>query len=302
MNKTIFIMLVGLPGSGKSTYAKLLKKQYNAIICSSDAVRKKITGDENNQKNNNEVFLILHRRIKELLKNGENVIYDATNIKSKSRRAFLLELEKIPCIKKCIIMATPLRTCYVNNICRARNVPNEVIEKMYKQWKTPYWFEGWNEIEIKYFKDIEYNSIFNWIESYRKYNQDNEHHKNTLGEHCRLVGLNLNENLLLKCAGNLHDCGKPYTKSFINNKGKQCDEAHYYEHHSCGAYDSLFFTYPDGINALDVSILINLHMMPYHWENDKNNGEQTKEKYRKLWGEQLFINVMKLHEADKQYS
>lgn len=50
MDKPIFIMLVGLPGSGKSTYAELLKKQYNAIICSSDEARKKITGDENNQK------------------------------------------------------------------------------------------------------------------------------------------------------------------------------------------------------------------------------------------------------------
>ena len=149
MNKPTFTMMVGLVGSGKSTYAKQLAKETNAIICSSDAIREELCGDENSQDNNDEVFKILHSRIKENLKNGKNVIYDATNINSKRRRAFLSELRRIPCVKKCVIMTTPFEMCCNQNESRDRVVPYEVIERMYKNWNTPYWFEGWNEIEIK---------------------------------------------------------------------------------------------------------------------------------------------------------
>lgn len=300
MSKPAFTMMVGLVGSGKSTYAKQLAEETNAIICSSDAIREELCGDENLQDNNDEVFKILHSRIKENLKNGKNVIYDATNINSKRRRAFLSELRNIPCVKKCVIMATPFKMCCIQNESRNRVVPYEVIERMYKNWNTPYWFEGWNEIEIKYPDDFEINNVIGiWISDHMDYDQDNPHHSCTLGQHCNLVGQALKDDMLLHCAGLLHDCGKPFTKSFVNSKGEETDIAHYYQHHCCGSYDSLFFRYPDEVDKLDVSVLINLHMMPYFWEKDKEHGEKTRQKYQKLWGNELYNNVMKLHEADK---
>ena len=93
MNKSIFTMLVGLPGSGKSTYAAEQHEKYGTHVCSSDAIRAEL-GDVNDQSNNEKVFQILHRRIKDYLRNGESVIYDATNIKSKRRRAFMAELKE----------------------------------------------------------------------------------------------------------------------------------------------------------------------------------------------------------------
>ena len=300
MSKPTFTMMVGLVGSGKSTYAKQLAEETNAIICSSDAIREELCGDENSQENNEEVFKILHSRIKENLKNGKNVIYDATNINSKRRRAFLSELRNIPCIKKCVIMATPFEMCCIQNESRDRVVPYEVIERMYKNWNTPYWFERWDKIEIKFPDDFEINNVIGiWISDHMDYNQDNPHHSCTLGQHCNLVGKALKDDMLLHCAGLLHDCGKPFTKSFINSKGEETDIAHFYQHHCVGAYDSLFFRYPLEVNKLDVSVLINLHMMPYFWEKDKEHGEKTRQKYQKLWGDRLYNNVMKLHEADK---
>ena len=300
MSKPTFTMMVGLVGSGKSTYAKQLAEETNAIICSSDAIREELCGDENSQDNNEEVFKILHSRIKENLKNGKNVIYDATNINSKRRRAFLSELRRIPCVKKCIIMATPFDDCCEQNNLRNRVVPYEVIERMYKNWNTPYWFEGWDKIEIKFPDDFEINNVIGiWISDHMDYDQNNPHHSCTLGQHCNLVGQALKDDMLLHCAGLLHDYGKPFTKSFINSKGEETDVAHYYQHHCVGAYDSLFFRYPDGVDRLDVSILINLHMMPYFWDKDKEYGEKTRQKYQKLWGDKLYNNVMKLHEADK---
>lgn len=300
MNKPTFTMMVGLVGSGKSTYAKQLAEETNAIVCSSDAIREELCGDENSQENNEEVFKILHSRIKENLKNRKNVIYDATNINSKRRRAFLSELRNIPCVKKCVVMATPFEVCCNQNESRNRVVPYEVIERMYKNWNTPYWFEGWDEIEIKFPDDFEINNVIGiWISDHMDYDQNNPHHSCTLGQHCNLVGQALKDDMLLHCAGLLHDCGKPFTKSFINSKGEEADVAHYYQHHCCGSYDSLFFRYPDEVDRLDVSILINLHMMPYFLEKDKEHGEKTRQKYHKLWGNELYNNVMKLHEADK---
>ena len=46
MSKPTFTMMAGLVGSGKSTYAKQLAEETNAIICSSDAIREELYGDE----------------------------------------------------------------------------------------------------------------------------------------------------------------------------------------------------------------------------------------------------------------
>ncbi len=295
------ICMVGLPGSGKSTYAKELADEMRAVICSSDAIREELCGDENSQDKNEDVFKILHSRIKESLRKGVNVIYDATNINSKRRRAFLSDIRNIPCIKKCIIMAVPFNDCCEQNNSRERVVPHEVIERMYKNWNTPYWFEGWDEIEIKFKDDFEIANVIDiWISDNMYLNQDNPHHSCSLGQHCALVGQALTKNNLLHCAGLLHDCGKPFTKSFVNSKGEETNVAHYYNHQCCGAYDSLFFAYPDDVDRLDVSVLINLHMMPYFWKKDKEHGEKTRQKYQKLWGNEMYNNVMKLHEADKK--
>ena len=48
MNPT-FIMMVGLPYSGKSYYAEKLSKEYGAVVHSSDAIRAEILGDVQDQ-------------------------------------------------------------------------------------------------------------------------------------------------------------------------------------------------------------------------------------------------------------
>ena len=296
----MFIMMVGLPGSGKSTYAKELAREYNAIICSSDSIREELYGDENFQNQNEKVFQILHKRIKQYLKDGVSVIYDATNINSKRRRAFLNEIKKFHSTKMCVIMATRFDRCCDRNEHRLKRiVPYDVITRMYKNWNTPYWYEGWDIIKLKYEDDIPiYDNPHNLIFNYRNYNQDNPHHKETLGQHLKLVANEFEEDTTLYYAGLLHDCGKIFTKSFINSKGEKTDIAHYYQHHCVGAYNSLFYIFKGDVESLDVSILVNLHMMPYNWEKGFENSEKIKRKYQKLWGDKLYNDVMLLHAAD----
>lgn len=303
-NKPTFTMLVGLPGSGKSTYAAEQHEKYGVHVCSSDAIRKELAGDENSQENNEDVFKLLHKRVKEYLKNGESVIYDATNVKSKRRRAFLKELKYIPCEKVCIIFRTPYDICVANQTNRDRKVPEEVIRGMYMKWDTPYWFEGWDNIYIKNGYDINnypdrlIKTPRDFIYTYAYYSQDNEHHKLGLGDHCLYTAKLIDGGLVLRNAAAIHDCGKPFSKTYVNMKGELTANAHYYGHEHIGAYEALFYEYP-GIHELDVSILVNLHMIPYGWEKEKDNGTKTREKYRKIWGDKLYGMVLRLHEADK---
>ena len=105
-----FIMLVGLPGCGKSSYAKKLKDE-GYIIHSSDAIREELFGDVNSQKDNTKVFDVLHKRIKDDLTKGISCVYDATNMSMKRRKAFLDEISKISCSKKCVLFVVPIEVC-----------------------------------------------------------------------------------------------------------------------------------------------------------------------------------------------
>lgn len=186
-------------------------------------------------------------------------------------------------------------------------MPDYVIERMYKSFDTPYFYEGFDHVSIEYWKGGCSGSLLpmSWAINYKDYNQDNPHHELTLGAHCINAFFWLYNNKLydnasigtIMHAALIHDCGKPFCKTFKNNKGETTDIAHYYGHEHVGAYDSLFFTYVAGISSLFVSALISNHMKPYVWERDNN--EKMYNKYKKLWGDYFMECVMILHEADK---
>lgn len=301
MNKPTFIMMVGLPGSGKSYKAKELAVEYNANIHSSDSIREELLGDINAQDANNVVFATLHNRIKEDLRNGKSCIYDATNISYKRRMAFIQELKNIPCEKICVVMATPYEQCLNNNKSRERNVPEYVIERMYRQFDAPWYYEGWDSICLEYFSDSRnsFGLAQSWLNDIKDYNQDNSHHALTLGEHCLQAVKYLDEHIpvsdSVRYATMIHDCGKPFCKTFVNGKGEITEQAHYYSHEHTGSYDSLF--YDILCSNLYVAVLIRWHMQPYYWEKD--NSEKLHNKYKNLWGDKLYNDIMKLHEADK---
>ena len=68
-------LMVGIQGSGKSTYSQKLSKELGCKIISSDEVRKMYPNLE--EKN---VFPEVYRLCAEELKNNNDVIFDATNI------------------------------------------------------------------------------------------------------------------------------------------------------------------------------------------------------------------------------
>lgn len=300
---TKFFMCIGLVGSGKSEQAKKLATEYNAAVFSSDTLREELFGDINEQSRNQELFDELHRRVKNCLKNGKSAIMDCTNINYKKRMAFLSELKNIPCEKIAVLMATPYEKCLKRNAERERKVPEDVIKRMYTHFNCPWYYEGWDRIDVVYDNYVEDYKMWarEWVESVRDFDQKNSHHTLSLGDHCFEAMKYIDNNtpmcyqtyVELRYAAMLHDEGKIFTKNFFDAKGNPSDEAHYYSHQYCGAYDSLFYKMLG--NHLYVAQLIQFHMHPYmSWRQS----EKSKKRDRKILGEQLFKDIMLLHQAD----
>lgn len=138
-------IMIGVPGSGKSYVAHEMAESLNAVIHSSDDIREELFGDANVQSGNNEVFALMHKRVKEDLIAGKNVIYDATNTRLKGRMNLFKMFggdSKITAIR----VKASLKTCLNRNAQRNRVVPPDVIRRFYFQFEPPVMNEGWSEI------------------------------------------------------------------------------------------------------------------------------------------------------------
>lgn len=315
----LLIMMAGLLGSGKSTYAEsiIVSMEYYSltptvsykvkpIIHSSDKLRKELFGNEATQGDNNILFAELHKRIKSDLIAGKDVIYDATNISKKLRRHFLNEIKNIVCTPICVCMMTSYETCVENNESRDRKVPQDVITRMRLNWQPPHYSEGFEEIKYVFSdtdKYINQYNIHSFFEKADVFDQENKHHTLTLGQHCSNAAIYIQEyypeNYNLLIAAMLHDVGKLDTQTRTNKKGIDDGDCHYYNHHSVGAYNIPFylrnakqFTDED---ITYISNLIYYHMHPYlQWEQSSKAFEKDKT----LLGESLINDILALHDAD----
>jgi predicted kinase len=79
--------MVGLPGSGKSTFARRLAREIDAAVLESDALRRLLLGDPTHSAaESRRLFAALHEASRRLLTQGVSVIIDATNLKESDRR------------------------------------------------------------------------------------------------------------------------------------------------------------------------------------------------------------------------
>jgi len=82
------IMMIGVPGSGKSTWIAQNKHE-NAVVISPDDIRRELSGNVSDQSQNGKVWFLAKERTVDALKAGKDVILDATNVATKSRKRFI---------------------------------------------------------------------------------------------------------------------------------------------------------------------------------------------------------------------
>lgn len=131
--KNQLYMLIGIPGCGKTTFAKKYLTKTNTIIISTDEIRKELTGTYSfSNKTNEKVFNTAKRRIKSALLNGLNVVFDATNTQKIYRQNFIKVAQDTKSDVVAIIFKTPLSICLERNSKRnlERRVPDNVIINM----------------------------------------------------------------------------------------------------------------------------------------------------------------------------
>ncbi len=81
------VVMVGPPGTGKSHLARLLAQRVPLQIVETDEIRRQLTPSPRyTAEENRRVFHAAHRRIDRLLRQGKNVLFDATNIYERGRR------------------------------------------------------------------------------------------------------------------------------------------------------------------------------------------------------------------------
>lgn len=139
------VLLVGLPGSGKSTY---LAKS-GAAGLSSDAIRGLLADDETDQTIHARVFATLRYLLKQRLAIGREVTYvDATNLTPRERKPYLKIGAAYGCEVEAVYFDVPLEVCRARNAKRARVVPEEALKRMAAKLAAPALSEGFARVTV----------------------------------------------------------------------------------------------------------------------------------------------------------
>ena len=94
-----FVVLIGVSGSGKSSFAR--KHFKSTEVLSSDYCRGLVSDDENNQAVSSDAFDVLHYIAAKRLSNGLLTVVDATNLRPEDRRQYVQLAREYHCLSCC---------------------------------------------------------------------------------------------------------------------------------------------------------------------------------------------------------
>lgn len=328
---------VGLPGSGKSSWAEEFAKENDCVVHSSDKIREELYNNRQDTVHHKEVFETMRARTIEDLKSGKDVIYDATNLNRNKRKAFINEIRNDKDVKDTIIsyvlFIVPFEELIERDKNREYSVGEEVLLKMLKNFNTPFLSEGVEYGYIfrtgdkkgeTYFRNLDAGYLIREILGYENYDQETEYHSHTFLGHLKacldyLYSKEFNEKykdtayielkrefLILILA---HDIGKKYCKV----KEENDKNAHYYNHANVSAYMMLAYDTFHEVNDFDM--LMNKNNDYYSSETtlsifieNHDRKDITKEQFEKFFTQEeigeisdSFYGILKvLQEIDEK--
>jgi tRNA uridine 5-carbamoylmethylation protein Kti12 len=154
MSRPIAILLVGLPGSGKSTFRKKFTSSFVGTSASSDDYLDWIA--ERNQMTYNEVFRDFIKEAEEYFREAianavirkENIIIDRTNLTVKGRAKIINTLKKTHDIYAIVFNISDEDLTINLNSRPGKNIPIDIIKNMKYNYVEPTESEGINYIEV----------------------------------------------------------------------------------------------------------------------------------------------------------
>ena len=135
------IVMIGIPGSGKSTYAKkLIEQHHDWKYVSRDEVRYQYVSDQEHYfDHEGDVYKEFCNRISMHLINGDTVIADATHLNIKSRKRLISSLDIKPDKIIYVVMGTSFEECKKRNAERTGiiRVPDKNLFQMRNAFQNP---------------------------------------------------------------------------------------------------------------------------------------------------------------------
>jgi protein phosphatase len=127
-----FVVLIGVSGSGKSTFAR---KHFRATeILSSDYCRGLVSDDENSQPSTKDAFELLHFIARKRLAAGKLTVVDATNVQAEARKPLVEIAREFHCLPVAIVLDLPERVAQDRNKSRPdRDFGPHVIRQQSQQ-------------------------------------------------------------------------------------------------------------------------------------------------------------------------
>ncbi|MBF2050062.1 MAG: AAA family ATPase [Elainella sp. C42_A2020_010] len=138
------LLLIGIPGSGKSSLAAQLQQISACRIISTDSIRAQLFGNAAIQG----PWLLIWREVNQQFREAvvqiqtgqiDFAIYDATNTRRRVRRDLIALARSVGFSRIVAVwLDPPLELCCWRNHQRGRQVPEAVIQRMYRQlWSSP---------------------------------------------------------------------------------------------------------------------------------------------------------------------
>lgn len=142
------VILIGLPGSGKSTYLQRLGAQ----PISSDLIRQLLVDDPTDQTIHSRVFMTIRYLVRHRLAIGREVTYvDATHLNIAEREPYMKLAKAYGCDVEAIFFDVPIEICQERNSRRDRVVPAEAIQTMLAKLVPPTLEEGFSKVTVMRF-------------------------------------------------------------------------------------------------------------------------------------------------------
>jgi heterogeneous nuclear ribonucleoprotein U len=157
-NRPILWMLIGVPGSGKSTWVNRhqFRTHTHTDVVSTDAIIEGIASMNN--KTYNDVFKdnikfaekTMYTEVMEAVKNDWDIIWDQTNISKKARAKKLIMIPD-HYIKYAVVFPTPEDDVLEQRLASrpGKTIPSYVIDGMIEMFEMPEDSEGFDAIYVE---------------------------------------------------------------------------------------------------------------------------------------------------------